>query len=115
MTLKEAPYAVFEKQDAFEIRDCAPHVVAETVVEGEVEETGNEAFNKLYLRHKEELESWIQERERAVLGEPAWARYDAPFIPWFMRRNEIPIPAETGADPGHIESSRNRGPGVGDS
>ena len=22
-------------------------------------------------------------------GEPIWARYDAPFKPWFLRRNEI--------------------------
>ena len=22
-------------------------------------------------------------------GEPIWARYDAPWKPWFMRRNEI--------------------------
>jgi hypothetical protein len=23
------------------------------------------------------------------------ARYDAPFIPWFMRRNEVLIPLQT--------------------
>jgi len=22
-------------------------------------------------------------------GEPIYARYNAPFVPWFMRRNEI--------------------------
>jgi effector-binding domain-containing protein len=25
----------------------------------------------------------------APSGEPVWARYDAPFKPWFLRRNEI--------------------------
>lgn len=25
-------------------------------------------------------------------GEPIWARYDPPFMPWFLRRNEILIP-----------------------
>ena len=24
-------------------------------------------------------------------GEPIWARYDPPFKPWFLRRNEILI------------------------
>jgi hypothetical protein len=27
-------------------------------------------------------------------GEPVWARYDPPFKPWFMRRNEILIPVQ---------------------
>jgi hypothetical protein len=22
-------------------------------------------------------------------GEPVWARYDPPFMPWFLRTNEI--------------------------
>jgi len=25
-------------------------------------------------------------------GDPIWARYDPPFMPWFLRRNEILIP-----------------------
>jgi hypothetical protein len=25
-----------------------------------------------------------------------WARYDAPYVPWFLRRNEILIPIEAG-------------------
>jgi hypothetical protein len=25
-------------------------------------------------------------------GKPIWARYDPPFMPWFMRRNEVLIP-----------------------
>ena len=25
-------------------------------------------------------------------GDPVWARYDPPFMPWFWRRNEILIP-----------------------
>ena len=51
MTIEEAPYTVVEKQDAFEIRDYAPHVVAETVVEREVEEAGNKAFNNATKRN----------------------------------------------------------------
>lgn len=47
---------------------------------------------KSYLQHKLELESWIREEDLTVSGEPVWARYDPPFTPWFMRRNEILIP-----------------------
>ncbi len=25
-------------------------------------------------------------------GDPVYARYDAPFVPWFWRRNEIWMP-----------------------
>jgi hypothetical protein len=25
-------------------------------------------------------------------GEPRWARYDPPWKPWFMRRNEVIVP-----------------------
>ena len=24
-----------------------------------------------------------------AVGEPIWARYDPPFMPWFLRTNEI--------------------------
>lgn len=33
-----------------------------------------------------------------VLGEAIWARYDAPFKPWFLRRNEILIPIAAAHD-----------------
>ena len=42
-----------------------------------------------YQKHLALLEDWIERNELEVVGEPVWARYDAPFKPWFMRRNEI--------------------------
>jgi len=30
-----------------------------------------------------------------ISGEPRWARYDPPWKPWFMRRNEVIVPIET--------------------
>jgi hypothetical protein len=30
-----------------------------------------------------------------AIGEAEWARYDPPFKPWFLRRNEVLIPVET--------------------
>jgi hypothetical protein len=45
-----------------------------------------------YQEHLQELLSWIAAQKLEVAGEPVWARYDPPFKPWFMRRNEIVIP-----------------------
>ena len=50
---------------------------------------------KNYLRYKLELESWINERGLRIVGDPIWARYNPPFTPWFLRRNEILIPVDT--------------------
>ena len=188
MAIEEARYKVLEKDNKFEIRDYAPYILAETIVEGDLEEAGNKAFNRLfryisgdnrsrkkvamtapvsqqpmgekikmtapvgqrrvqekwavsfrmpasytlktlpepedpnitlrqvparrmasvrysgfwsekrYLRYKLELESWIQERGLTAVGDPIWARYNPPFTLWFLRRNEILIPIDTGAD-----------------
>jgi hypothetical protein len=45
-----------------------------------------------YLSNKDALETWIEQQGLQVLGEPIWARYNPPFMPWFLRRNEILIP-----------------------
>jgi hypothetical protein len=47
-----------------------------------------------YLKHKALLEDYISGRRLIKSGEAVWARYDSPFKPWFMRRNEILIPIE---------------------
>jgi hypothetical protein len=189
MAIEEATYSVLSKEDRFEIRDYAPHVLAETVVEGDLEEAGNKAFNRLfqyisgnnrsrlkvdmtapvsqeprgekikmtapvgqrpvqerwavsfampaaytlenlpepldpevilrqvparrvaavrysgfwsekrYLRYKEELQSWIERMGFSIVGDPIWARYNPPFMPWFLRRNEVLIPVALRAGP----------------
>jgi effector-binding domain-containing protein len=48
MTIEEAKYEVVSKIKDFEIRDYASHVVAETVVDGTLEDAGNKAFNRLF-------------------------------------------------------------------
>jgi len=188
MAVEEPKYNVVQKDNKFEIRDYTPHILAETVVEGDLEEAGNKAFNLLfryisgdnrsrdkvamtapvsqepvgekikmtapvgqqrvqerwavsfmmpasytletlpepadtkvtlrqvparriaavrysgfwsekgYLRYKLELESWIHERGLTIAGDPIWARYNPPFTPWFLRRNEILIPVAAGRD-----------------
>ena len=44
-----------------------------------------------YESHQQKLLHWIRRRGLAAIGEPVWARYDPPFMPWFLRRNEILI------------------------
>ena len=47
-----------------------------------------------YEENKDLLEEYIQKRGLVKTGEPVWARYDPPFMPWFLRRNEVLIPVE---------------------
>jgi SOUL heme-binding protein len=184
MATEEAKYTVVKKEEAFELRSYAPHIVAEVMVEGSIDEASNKAFGRLfgyisgknqsrnkvamtapvsqapaaekismtapvgqqsvgnkwvvsfmmpasytmetlpipndasvtlrevpatriasirytgawsekrYLEHKVQLETWIKKNKLKVSGEANWARYDPPFKPWFMRRNEILIPVE---------------------
>jgi effector-binding domain-containing protein len=47
---------------------------------------------KNYLRNLAKLQDWIGNNRLTPVGEPIWARYDPPFMPWFLRRNEILIP-----------------------
>lgn len=45
-----------------------------------------------YLEHKALLQDWIASKNFSEVGEPIWARYNPPIMPWFLRRNEILIP-----------------------
>ena len=42
-----------------------------------------------YLEHLRQLKASLEAAGVATQGEPVLARYNAPFTPWFMRRNEI--------------------------
>jgi hypothetical protein len=44
-----------------------------------------------YETHLAELKKWIEKKQLKVMGEPLFARYNPPWTPWFMRRNEILI------------------------
>ncbi len=186
MATEEAPYTVIKADDIFELREYAPQVLAEIIVDGDLEGAGNKAFRPLfryisgdnksrgkiamtapvsqeqtgekismtapvsqqsvqgkwavsfmmpasytmetlptpddpniklrqvparrvaavrysgfwseekYLLNKDKLGKWIKDNRFTVTGEPVWARYNAPFTPWFMRRNEILIPVTVG-------------------
>jgi effector-binding domain-containing protein len=47
---------------------------------------------KSYRRNLAKLKDWMSNNRLTPLGEPIWARYNPPFMPWFLRRNEILIP-----------------------
>jgi hypothetical protein len=42
-----------------------------------------------YKEHLEKLERGIEAAGLRTMGSPIYSRYNAPFVPWFMRRNEI--------------------------
>jgi SOUL heme-binding protein len=41
--------------------------------------------------HQQRLMEWISRNGLVPAGQPVIARYDPPFMPWFLRRNEIQI------------------------
>ena len=45
-----------------------------------------------YRDHEALLRERIQSRQLIARGDPVLARYNPPFTPWFMRRNEVLIP-----------------------
>lgn len=44
-----------------------------------------------YLEHLARLREAMRREGLHAFGEPVWARYDPPWTPWFLRRNEILI------------------------
>ena len=47
-----------------------------------------------YQANKTLLEEYIQKRGLTTSGAAIWARYNPPFMPWFLRRNEVLIPVQ---------------------
>ena len=45
-----------------------------------------------YQEHESELRQAMASRQLKAIGEPILARYDPPFMPAFLRRNEVLIP-----------------------
>ena len=42
-----------------------------------------------YARHREALERAVAAHGLTPVGEPRFARFNPPFTPWFLRRNEV--------------------------
>jgi hypothetical protein len=181
MAIEEPKYELIEQDGAFELRDYAPYLVAETRVDAGFEDAGNIAFQRLfryisgsntaeakiamtapvtqskgekiamtapvtqvasgagyavafvvpakytlesvprpldpairirevprqrvaawrysgrwttasYRDNETKLRQALASRGLEAVGEPVLARYDPPFMPWFLRRNEVLIP-----------------------
>jgi len=45
-----------------------------------------------YEEKEQRLKELIRQRGLKIEGEPVFARYNPPFMPWFLRRNEVLIP-----------------------
>ncbi len=52
-----------------------------------------------YERNLVRLREWMKAQGLAAAGEPVWARYNPPFTPWFLRRNEILMPVVKNGTP----------------
>jgi hypothetical protein len=48
MALEEAKYTVIMKEESFELRQYEPHIIAQTMVEGDYDRAGNEGFRRLF-------------------------------------------------------------------
>jgi hypothetical protein len=79
VTLASAP----EPLDArVMLRDIAPSRVAVIRYSGLWSDSN-------YQKHLTTLQSALRTAGLTWVGEPVYSRYNAPFTPWFMRRNEI--------------------------
>ncbi len=61
MAIEEPEYRVIEQADDYELRQYEPYIVAQTLVEGEFSEVGNEGFRRLagYIFGKNRKEASI--------------------------------------------------------
>lgn len=48
-----------------------------------------------YENQKKKLEQWIDSEGLTIAGEAIWARFNSPYTPWFLRRNEVQIPVDS--------------------
>jgi hypothetical protein len=64
------------------LRDIAPHSVAVIRYSGFWSDAN-------YNRHLTKMQTALRTANLAWTGEPVYSRYNAPFTPWFLRRNEI--------------------------
>ena len=48
MAIEEAKYTVVMKEDKFELRNYEPHILAETIIDGDFEDAGSKAFERLF-------------------------------------------------------------------
>lgn len=72
------------------LREVPPHRVAVIRYSGFWSEAN-------YAEHLTKLQAALRAAGLEAAGEAVYARYNAPFTPWFMRRNEIWLPLAAGS------------------
>lgn len=82
VTLSSAPIPLDER---VMLREVAPNRVAVIRYSGLWSEAN-------YAEHLAKLQTAVSAAGLVPTGEAVYARYNAPFTPWFMRRNEIWLP-----------------------
>ena len=65
-----------------QIREVAAHRAAALRYSGTWSE-------ERYAKKCEELRSWMQKQQLEPEGDPLFARYNPPWMPWFLRHNEV--------------------------
>ncbi len=48
MATEEAKYKAVLKEQSFEVREYEPHILAETIVDGDFDNAGSKAFSRLF-------------------------------------------------------------------
>ena len=113
MAIEEAKYNILKKDGKFEIRDYAPHILAEIIVDGDIEQAGNKAFNRLFRyisgdnrsRDKIEMTAPVSQEPRRekinmtapVSLQPIQGRWAVSFMmPSSYTLETLPIPEDPG-------------------
>ena len=96
MAIEEAAYKVVEKDKQFEIRDYAPHILAETIVGGSLEDAGNSAFMRLfhYISGDNQTHGKVP-MTAPVAQQPAHEKWAVSFMmPAASTLGTLPVPAD---------------------
>jgi hypothetical protein len=72
--------------------DARVHLVAVPAARMAVVRFSGLAFESDVAKKTEELRAYITAHHWSATGTPCLARYNPPWTPWFMRRNEVMIP-----------------------
>ena len=54
-----------------------------------------------YEKRTEQLRGALERADLQVIGAPRYARFDPPWTPWFLRRNEVVIPVAPAGPAAH--------------
>jgi hypothetical protein len=96
-TMETLPKPVDER---VQLRHKTPRVVA-------VRQFSGRWTEKNIGRHRQALLDELAELGIETTGDPELARYNSPFTPWFLRRNEIIVPVDwASVDPGSAIASK---------